>query len=796
MTSNARDLVRLYDVVVDCTDRFPTRYLINDACVLERQAGRLRVDLSLRRASQRVWPDRWPVLPLPVSAKRRRQAPCRPAPRAACSARWPASSGRGRRAKRSRSSWASANRCAGRLMLIETLSARVREVRFDRDPSCARLRATVRAIDAMHRWHTIGRRRAQRFRRDRAGRSSTKRLRNAALLDVREPHEAVLGLDRRRDRNSGLAARSAHARTRQRPALHRRLPRRREVALGDGAAARRRLQPLLHLRGGLLTYAGPSPGVRVLLRRKGERLVRFKPFGRDRRSRCRSSGKARGTCPRAARALAEAGRAIRRGIELGMTHLDTAEMYGSGRAEELLGEAIAGLPRERSSSRAKCCRATRATAARSQPPMRSLRRLRLDYLDLYLLHWPGEHPLEETMRALETLVDAREDALRRRQQLRCRRDARSASYLAPRSAKRAIKCSTICTERGVEHALIPEARERGIAVVAYTPFGRGRFPRAEPREPAACSTRSPRKHGATPRQVILAFLTRETNVFAIPKASQRRARRGERGRRRSRVSMRGTWPRSTPRFRAGRAATARDAVMHGALDQANQTPCASTRRARWCGRRARRAEPSPTSESRARMRCGVRARRFRDVGLRRSAMRGVRDRSGERCSRTRAASSASRCRTRRRAARAHRCAVASRTTRGRMIITGACARARRRSRATIDEARRRAGDGDRLRYAAAGRARLRRARRLGWIGKHTNADLTLARIVRLSWVRSSRRSSCRPTPRCARPAARARAASTACPTRRAARRLYDRRDAAASRISRSAPMRSRARCGR
>lgn len=73
-------------------------------------------------------------------------------------------------------------------------------------------------------------------------------------------------------------------------------------------------------------------------------------------------------------------------------------------------------------------------------------------------------------------------------------------------------------ERGAEHRLIPLARERGIAVVAYTPFGRGRFPRAESREGGVLD-RIARKHAATPRQVILAFLTRETNVFAIPKAS-------------------------------------------------------------------------------------------------------------------------------------------------------------------------------------------------------------------------------------------------------------------------------------
>jgi diketogulonate reductase-like aldo/keto reductase len=73
-------------------------------------------------------------------------------------------------------------------------------------------------------------------------------------------------------------------------------------------------------------------------------------------------------------------------------------------------------------------------------------------------------------------------------------------------------------ERGVEHELVEAAQQHGIAVVAYTPFGRGRFPRGET-APGGVLERVARKHGATPRQVILAFLTREPNVFTIPKAS-------------------------------------------------------------------------------------------------------------------------------------------------------------------------------------------------------------------------------------------------------------------------------------
>lgn len=213
----------------------------------------------------------------------------------------------------------------------------------------------------------------------------------------------------------------------------------------------------------------------------------------------------------------EAKRAIVRGIELGMTHLDTAEMYGAGAAEEIVGEAIAGIARDSVFVTSKVLPSNASYARTIAACERSLHRLKLDYLDLYLLHWPSEVPLEETMRAFSALVQAGKtryvgvsnfdvDEMFEAQQL---------------LGSTPLVCNQVLYhlhERGIERRLLPRAREAGIAIVAYTPFGRGRFPRAAA-APQGVLGRIAAKHGATPRQVILAFLTRERNVFTIPKAS-------------------------------------------------------------------------------------------------------------------------------------------------------------------------------------------------------------------------------------------------------------------------------------
>lgn len=215
--------------------------------------------------------------------------------------------------------------------------------------------------------------------------------------------------------------------------------------------------------------------------------------------------------------LEEAKRAIRRGIELGMTHLDTAEMYGNGRVEEILGDAIAGIPRESLFIASKALPSNATYEGTIAACERSLERLRLEYLDLYMLHWPSGHPLEQTMRALERLVEQGKTRFIGVSNFDVAELDEARSYLR----KERLACNQVLYhlgERGIEHRLIPYCAQHGVAVVAYTPFGRGRFPR-EAAKAHGMLGRIAAKHGRTPRQVILNFITREANVFTIPKAS-------------------------------------------------------------------------------------------------------------------------------------------------------------------------------------------------------------------------------------------------------------------------------------
>ena len=221
--------------------------------------------------------------------------------------------------------------------------------------------------------------------------------------------------------------------------------------------------------------------------------------------------------PESGARLDEAKRALLRGIELGMTHLDTAEMYGGGRVEELLGEILAGVPRDRLFVTTKVLPGNASYRGTLEAADRSLRRLRMEYVDLYLLHWPSDLPLEETMRGLEALVTSGKSRFIGVSNFETGAMVEAAEYLSAAH----LSCNQVLYhlgERGPEHRLIPRARELGIAIVAYTPFGRGQFPRVSTQGGDTLG-RIADKHGATTRQVILAFLTREPNVFTIPKAA-------------------------------------------------------------------------------------------------------------------------------------------------------------------------------------------------------------------------------------------------------------------------------------
>jgi diketogulonate reductase-like aldo/keto reductase len=205
--------------------------------------------------------------------------------------------------------------------------------------------------------------------------------------------------------------------------------------------------------------------------------------------------------------------AIRRAIELGLTHVDTAEMYGRGEVETLVGEAIAGQ-RDRVFLVSKLLPNHATYAGTLRACEASLRRLGTDHLDGYLLHWRDQLPLAETFRAFEALRDQGkirawgvsnfDDA-----------DLDEAFRIAGPGR---IACNQVLyhlTERSIEHRVIPWCERHGVAIVAYSPFGsQGGFPD----HPAL--TRIAAQLAATPRQVALAFLTRRPSLLAIPKSSR------------------------------------------------------------------------------------------------------------------------------------------------------------------------------------------------------------------------------------------------------------------------------------
>lgn len=221
--------------------------------------------------------------------------------------------------------------------------------------------------------------------------------------------------------------------------------------------------------------------------------------------------------PESGARLREAIRALRRGIEIGLTHIDTAEMYGNGRAEEIVGEAIAGFPRESLFITSKVLPSNASYKGTIAACERSLRRIATNYLDLYLLHWPSSYPLEDTMRALETLVEQGKARFIGVSNFDVGDVREAQSYLrnVPLASDQVLYN---LKDRGPEAHLLPYCKKQHVALVGYTPFGRGRFPRKEA-EPGGVLGRIAAAHDKTVRQVILNFLTRESNAFAIPKAS-------------------------------------------------------------------------------------------------------------------------------------------------------------------------------------------------------------------------------------------------------------------------------------
>jgi len=206
--------------------------------------------------------------------------------------------------------------------------------------------------------------------------------------------------------------------------------------------------------------------------------------------------------------------ALRRGLDLGMTHIDTAEMYGD--AELVVADAIGGR-RDGVFLVSKVLPSNASLRGTITACERSLARLKTDRLDCYLLHWRGPHPLAETVAAFERLVDAGKI----RSWGVSNFDHDDLDELLAVAGKGRIACNQVLyhlKERAIEHAVIPWCTRHDVAVVAYSPFGHDDFPQAASK-PGALLEAIANAHGASPRQVALAFLTLARNVFAIPKAS-------------------------------------------------------------------------------------------------------------------------------------------------------------------------------------------------------------------------------------------------------------------------------------
>ena len=206
--------------------------------------------------------------------------------------------------------------------------------------------------------------------------------------------------------------------------------------------------------------------------------------------------------------------ALRRGIDLGMTHIDTAEMYGD--AELVVAEAIAGR-RDEIFLVSKVLPSNASRRGTITACERSLSRLKTDRLDCYLLHWRGSYSLADTVAAFEQLMA--EGKIRSWGVSNF--DADDLDEMLEVSGQGKIACNQVLYhlhQRAIEHAVIPWCVKHGVAVVAYSPFGHDDFPSPRSKGGEVLETIA-KRHGASPRQVALSFLTREPRVFAIPKAA-------------------------------------------------------------------------------------------------------------------------------------------------------------------------------------------------------------------------------------------------------------------------------------
>ena len=204
--------------------------------------------------------------------------------------------------------------------------------------------------------------------------------------------------------------------------------------------------------------------------------------------------------------------AIRRGLDLGLTHIDTAEMYGRGRVENLVGEAIAGR-RDEVFLVSKVLPANATERGTIEACERSLGHLKTDHLDVYLLHSPSRHPFEETLRGFRALQEAGKIRWFGVSNFSVAQLDSAVEAAGPG----AIACNQVrylLHDRAIETGVLGACERHQVAVVGYSPFGQGDFPGDHPVLARIAAARQ-----ATTRQVALAFLVRRPSLFTIPKSS-------------------------------------------------------------------------------------------------------------------------------------------------------------------------------------------------------------------------------------------------------------------------------------
>ena len=202
---------------------------------------------------------------------------------------------------------------------------------------------------------------------------------------------------------------------------------------------------------------------------------------------------------------------LRLGLDLGMTLIDTAEMYGDGASEKLVAEAIAGR-RDEVFLVSKVLPSNASRSGTIAACERSLRRLGTDCIDLYLLHWRGRTPFAETIAAFEAL----QDAGKIRHWGVSNMDVDDMREIARAPGGDAMATNQVLynlTRRGIEFDLLPQAQARGLPLMAYSPIEQGRLTEYPEVQDIAD------RHGVTPAQVALAWVLRQEGVIAIPKAA-------------------------------------------------------------------------------------------------------------------------------------------------------------------------------------------------------------------------------------------------------------------------------------